>query len=189
MSKTHRPQPTNQVRIIGGQWRGRKLHFPNLEGLRPTTDRVRETVFNWLAGDIVGAKCLDVFTGSGALGFESLSRGAKYCCFIDENVLVTRQILSNCKALECLVRAEVITADACEPITLPHTFDVVFLDPPFNTAMLNTSLQWLLQSPLIDNETLFYIETRKSEPFDEKHLEIIKQKNAGDVCFRLAQRR
>ena len=101
MSKTRRAQSSNQLRIIGGAWRGRKLSFPSVEGLRPTPDRVRETLFNWLTGHLDGAQCLDLFAGSGALGFEALSRGARYCCFIDRSDLVNQSITASAQTLEC----------------------------------------------------------------------------------------
>jgi 16S rRNA (guanine966-N2)-methyltransferase len=101
MSKSHRAKPGNQVRIIGGDWRGRKLQFPSIEGLRPTPDRVRETLFNWLSPHIVGAHCLDLYAGSGALGFEALSRGARSCCFIDNNKQVQAALGSSVQALNC----------------------------------------------------------------------------------------
>ena len=95
MSRAVKGRAANsQLRIIGGQWRGRKLTFTPAEGLRPTTDRVRETLFNWLAADIQGARCLDLFAGSGALGLEALSRGAAHCDFVETSVCALRDLQS-----------------------------------------------------------------------------------------------
>jgi len=99
LKKIKNNKKTNQLRIIGGQWRGRKLSFADGDGLRPTMDRVRETLFNWLQGDIAGANCLDMFTGSGALGFEALSRYADKVVMIDKNPHAIRTINSHLKLL------------------------------------------------------------------------------------------
>ena len=136
MSKSHRAKPGNQVRIIGGDWRGRKLQFPSIEGLRPTPDRVRETLFNWLSPHIAGAHCLDLYAGSGALGFEALSRGARSCCFIDNSKQVQAALRSSVQALNCEDRATVMLADSGSAITLHHSIDLVFLDPPFASHLL-----------------------------------------------------
>ncbi|MDA0890684.1 MAG: 16S rRNA (guanine(966)-N(2))-methyltransferase RsmD, partial [Proteobacteria bacterium] len=99
MGKSGRASQRNQVRIISGVWRGRKLWFPSIDGLRPTPDRVRETLFNWLSPEIRGARCLDLFAGSGALGFEALSRGAQSCCFVDANKDACRTLEKNAQTL------------------------------------------------------------------------------------------
>ena len=143
MSKSRARQSANQVRIIGGQWRGRKLSFPDADGLRPTADRVRETLFNWLAGHIAGSRCLDMFAGSGALGFEALSRGASHCCFVDQNTAVLKQIQANCELLDATANSEFLFADASKPIDVADTFDIVFLDPPFKGPALEACLDWL----------------------------------------------
>ena len=102
---------TNQLRIIGGEWRGRKLRFPDVAGLRPTTDRVRETLFNWLAPVIHGARCLDLFAGSGALGLEALSRGASSVVFIDSDRRAVQSLRENLALLK-EGRGEVLQSDA-----------------------------------------------------------------------------
>lgn len=187
MSKSRARQSANQIRIIGGQWRGRKLSFPDAEGLRPTADRVRETLFNWLAGEIAGARCLDMFAGSGALGFEALSRGADHCCFVDQNASVLKQIRTNCTLLEAGARSELIVADASKPLDVSGAFDIVFLDPPFKGSALNTCLDWLVTSPLLTPNSLIYIETAKNTLWRNDGLNVIKEKQAGDVAFKLAQ--
>ncbi len=189
MSKSRVRHSANQIRIIGGQWRGRKLSFPDAEGLRPTADRVRETLFNWLAGHIAGSRCLDLFAGSGALGFEALSRGASHCCFVDQNTAVLKQIQSNCGLLDATANSELLLADASKPIGLEGSFDIVFLDPPFKGPALEACLDWLLTSPLLTPDTLIYIETAKNARWGNDAIDIIKDKQAGDVSFKLAQLR
>ena len=187
MSKSHRAKPSNQVRIIGGDWRGRKLQFPSIEGLRPTPDRVRETLFNWLSPHIAGAFCLDLYAGSGALGFEALSRGARSCCFIDNNKKVQAALASNVEALNCEDRATIILADSGSAITLDHSVDLVFLDPPFARHLLAGTLDWLLMSTSIHPKTLIYIETPKGDELPVCNLSIIKEKTAGEVTSRLVR--
>src|SRR5690349_6524231 len=110
-----RPEPRGDgvLRIIGGQWRGRKLHFPALPGLRPSPDRVRETLFNWLAPTLAGSRCLDLFAGSGALGLEALSRGAQQCWFVDSANAACRRIQEHLTLLQC-VDACVFNAEASQ---------------------------------------------------------------------------
>ena len=187
MSKSHPAKPSNQVRIIGGDWRGRKLQFPSIEGLRPTPDRVRETLFNWLSPHIAGANCLDLYAGSGALGFEALSRGARSCCFVDNNKQVLAALASNIQTLNCEDRAIKILADSGSVITLDKSIDLVFLDPPFASHLVAGTLDWLLKSPNIHLETLVYIELPKSHELPFCNLSVIKEKTAGAVISRLAR--
>jgi 16S rRNA (guanine966-N2)-methyltransferase len=105
-----KPKPHNQLRIIGGQWRGRKLPFPDVNGLRPTGDRIRETLFNWLAPDIQGARCLDLFAGSGALGLEALSRGADLSLLLERDTAAATQLRTNLALLKAN-GGKVINAD------------------------------------------------------------------------------
>ena len=185
MRKSHRAKPSNQVRIIGGDWRGRKIQFPSIEGLRPTPDRVRETLFNWLSPHIAGAHCIDLYAGSGALGFEALSRGARSCCFIDNNKQVHTALASSMQALNCEDRATVTLADSGSAITLDHSIDLVFLDPPFASSLLAGTLNWLLTSPNINSKTLIYIEAPKGHELPICKLSVIKEKVAGEVISRL----
>lgn len=189
MSKSRARQSANQIRIIGGHWRGRKLTFPDAEGLRPTADRVRETLFNWLAGRVTGSRCLDMFAGSGALGFEALSRGASHCCFVDQNAAALKQIQANCGLLDATAYSELLLADASKPIDVSDTFDIIFLDPPFTGSALESCLDWLVTSPLLKPDSLIYIETAKNTPWRNEALDIIKDKQAGDVAFKLTQLR
>jgi 16S rRNA (guanine966-N2)-methyltransferase len=124
------------VRIVGGKWRSRMLVFPDAVGLRPTPDRVRETVFNWLGQSLDGKLCLDLFSGSGALGFEALSRGAKQVVMVEQDAKVARALRENAAALgaEAL---EFVTADALKFVSREtRRFDVVFADPPYSLRLL-----------------------------------------------------
>lgn len=135
--------PASQLRIIGGQWRSRRLAFPSIDGLRPTMDRVRETVFNWLQFDVEGAQVLDAFAGSGALGFEALSRGARHVTFLEKHPSASKQLLDNLSILKAS-NASVHTGDAIQWLnTQEHDFDLVFLDPPFHQQLLQPALNAL----------------------------------------------
>ncbi|WP_430460572.1 16S rRNA (guanine(966)-N(2))-methyltransferase RsmD [Thalassolituus sp. LLYu03] len=141
-----KPQ-SQQLRIIGGQWRSRRLRFPSVDGLRPTLDRVRETVFNWLQFDVEGSRVLDAFAGSGALGFESLSRGAKEVIFLEKNPSAAIQLKDNLKLLEAS-NAQVWAGDALLWMQQnPEPFDLVFLDPPFRLNLLQPAIDALRLLP------------------------------------------
>ncbi len=182
---------TNQIRIIGGQHRGRKLHFPERPGLRPTPDRVRETLFNWLMQKVRGAKCLDLFAGSGALGFEALSRGAKHVTFVDSDkqvITYLKQVLQQFK----LTNANVITADASVSLGLSLApYDIVFLDPPFHKAMIAEVCHWLAIEKIVTQGGLIYIECESTLNLDDLKVEwtLLKQKQAGQVLYSLWQKR
>jgi 16S rRNA (guanine966-N2)-methyltransferase len=136
--KTARKGPglANRLRIIGGRWRGMRIGFPPLAAIRPSADRVRETLFNWLQQPIVGARCLDLFAGSGALGLEALSRGAAHVTFVDCEPQVGRHLEQTLQRLGSS-DATVAVADAQRFLSRkPQPFDVVFLDPPFASAEL-----------------------------------------------------
>jgi 16S rRNA (guanine966-N2)-methyltransferase len=130
------PHSPNRLRIIGGRWRGSRIIFPPLEAIRPSPDRVRETLFNWLQQPIVGARCLDLFAGSGALGLEALSRGAAHVTFVDREPRVGRHLAQTLERLGSS-EATVVVADAQRFLQRPaQPFDVVFLDPPFDSNAL-----------------------------------------------------
>ena len=123
---------TGRLRIVGGEWRSRQLPVADVEGLRPTPDRIRETLYNWLTGWVAGARCLDAFSGTGALGLEALSRGATYATFLEYSPVAARTLKENLTTLKCS-KGEVIQTDANQWLNKPspNPFDLIFLDPPF----------------------------------------------------------
>lgn len=132
---------SNSVRIIGGEYRSRILHFPDAAGLRPTPDRVRETVFNWLGQRLHGLVCLDAFAGSGALGFEAVSRGAERVVMLERDVKVRDGLRQNASLLSA-VNVDILQMDALVYLSRPgEMFDVIFLDPPFDKNLLMPALQ------------------------------------------------
>lgn len=180
----------NQVRIIGGSWRGRKLRFPDVPGLRPTPDRVRETVFNWLQGEVAGRRCLDLFAGSGALGLEALSRGASEVVFVESDPRAARAVAEMLQVLEC-DRGRVARTAALAYLSGPaQPFDVVFLDPPFADRALRRACEALEAGGWLKPGALVYLEDRaeEGEPALPAGWELLKSKRAGDVGYHLARR-
>ena len=140
---TRAARDARTLRIIAGTWRGRRFRFPDIADIRPTPNRVRETLFNWLQRDIPGAVCLDLFAGSGALGLEALSRGAKWVTFVDRDARVTAHLQHQLNELK-VDNAAVIHSTAHDFLRQPgHRFDVVFLDPPFQGNDLQTTIEIL----------------------------------------------
>lgn len=180
----------NSVRIIGGSHRTRKIHFPDAPGLRPTADRIRETLFNWLRDDIHGARCLDLFAGSGALGIESLSRGAKAVEFVEMNALVKKALTESLAALD-LRDSVVHVEDALHWIernsAQAEPFDIVFLDPPFTDGLLPRVCQQLADSGLVRPGSKIYIESDAAMPeiVAPGNWHALKTKRAGNVRFQL----
>ena len=182
-----------EVRIIGGEWRGRKLHFPPAAGLRPTPDRVRETVFNWLQFELAGARCLDLFAGSGALGFEALSRGAGEVVFVERDAVSARAIRDMLAQLRC-DRGRVEQLDAFAwlerrpPASKP--FDVVFLDPPYGEALLSILAEKLECGGWLAPGAWIYLEdaAARGEPPLPAGWTLLRSKRAGDVGYHLARR-
>lgn len=178
----------NSIRIIGGDLRSRKIDFPTITGLRPTSDRIRETLFNWIQMDLAGNNCLDLFAGSGALGIESLSRGASSVTFVEENQQAAKSIEENLDRFH-LSDGHVICSDAHNWIdtqNLPVTkYDVVFLDPPFSTNTIASTCQHLDSSPLLNQACKIYIEsgTNPNEIIFPQGWRRLKEKKAGQVFF------
>ncbi len=177
------------VRIIAGQWRSRKIHFPDLAQLRPTPDRVRETLFNWLAPVIVGARCLDLFAGSGALGLEALSRGAAQVMFVDRDADVVAHIRKHA-ALFKAEHATVIQADALDYLQhCNEQFDIVFLDPPYDAALLLPVSHALEQQGVLRDHARIYLETRDGTVNElPANWQLQRSKQAGQVAYHLAER-
>jgi len=152
-----------EVRIISGDWRGRKLPVLSAEGLRPTSDRVRETVFNWLQFEVPGATCLDVFSGSGALSFEALSRGAKQATLLELDSANAKQLKQNLQTLK-VTNATVHHTDSLQWLSQPasEAYDVIFLDPPFNKGLMQEAVDKLFTSGYIKgNQAWLYLEQEK----------------------------
>lgn len=177
----------NRLRIIGGEWRSRQLPFPDVDGLRPTTDRVRETLFNWIQHAIPGARCLDLFSGSGALGFEALSRGAGKVIMVENNAKASFQLKENAKTLNAN-QAEIYHGDGLQFVHEEQVpFDVIFLDPPFGKGFLQDCVNSINENQLIRNNGLVYIESEHdlNELNVPSHWHPHREKKAGQVVSRL----
>jgi len=184
--------PTGQLRIIGGQWKRRRLSFPAEPGLRPTADRVRETLFNWLQFDITGRRCLDLFAGSGACGLEALSRGAAFVRFVERSAPVANALRVNLGQLDVAPdRASVVQADALSWLQSGNTdgtFDLVFVDPPYAEGLLLPALNALQQSALLSPAAIVYIEDRQPlTALLPSHWYLRRSSRAGAVYFGLCQ--
>ena len=183
-------QKKNRVRIIAGEYKSRKLEFPNVEGLRPTADRIRETLFNWLQDSIAGETCLDLFAGSGALGFEALSRGASQVDFIEQNSAAVNSIRDNIERLGAK-HGNVYCSDAFEWLDRCtqdlRQYGLVFLDPPFKGETLARAIVKLESANLLREGGLVYIEKEKQSIDDNlpSNWIEVKSKNAGLVQFGL----
>ncbi len=178
----------SQLRIIGGQWRSRRLSFTPATGLRPTTDRVRETLFNWLAPMIRGARCADLFAGSGALGLEALSRGAAHCDFVDSSSTACKNISEHLHALKASDRAQTAQMQAGRFLMeTQRCYDLVFIDPPFAADLIEPTCLLLDQQKLLCEEAMIYIETgaREEAIIPIANWQLHREKTAGDVVSRL----
>ena len=179
----------NSLRIIGGDWRSRRVQFAEVAGIRPTPDRVRETLFNWLSTRIIGARCLDLFAGSGALGFEAASRGANPVLLVDHNKAVTETLTQQKQALNAH-QVQVIRQDALAFLQqTEQLFDTIFLDPPFNTDLLQQALSVLVTRALIAPSALLYTEfpVQSERPQCLNDFRCIHEKTAGQVRYGLYQ--
>ncbi|SEL32587.1 16S rRNA m(2)G-966 methyltransferase [Colwellia chukchiensis] len=192
MSKVKKQQDKNarkgQIRIISGQHRGRKLPVLLADGLRPTTDRVKETVFNWLMPYIQDSNCLDCFAGSGSLGFEALSRGASAVTLVELNKAAAQQLKSN-KSLLQAQQMQVIQQNALAFLQQnQERFSLVFLDPPFRQGLAQQSAELLAAKGLTD-DALIYVEMEAdhNQQAMPSHWQLLKEKIAGQVIYRLYQ--
>ncbi|QLB15172.1 16S rRNA (guanine(966)-N(2))-methyltransferase RsmD [Mannheimia granulomatis] len=189
------PQSAHQmgeVRIIAGLWRGRKLPVLNAEGLRPTTDRVKETLFNWLMHDIAHARCLDCFAGSGSLGIEALSRQAQAVVFLEKFATAANQLKKNLQVLKS-GNGSVMNVDTLQYLAQKNSgapFDIVFIDPPFHQGLVPQVLKLLIENQWLAENAILYIETEKNHPplTLPENWQIIKEKTAGMVTSRLIKR-
>ena len=178
------------MRIVGGEWRGRLLRFPAVPGVRPTPDRVRETLFNWLQQRVAGSHCLDLFAGSGALGLEALSRGAAEAVFVDVDPAVTRYLLERLRDFRC-DRGRVVRSDAARYLDGPvQAFDLVFLDPPFDAAVLPDVCARLERGGWLAPGGYAYLESPAAAgpPDLPVGWTLLRSKRAGEVGYHLARR-
>ena len=181
----------SRIRIIGGRWRGRKLTVIDTEGLRPTPDRVRETLFNWLAPVCVGARVLDCCAGSGVLGFEALSRGARTLVAMEQDAQALAQLREQVRALDCEDQVEMLAGDARDSLLdCTRQFDIVFVDPPYREAKLRAQLLERLerQENLADGARI-YLEWPRGEDFElpSPRLQWLRRKAAGQVNYAIAE--
>ncbi len=179
-----------RLRIVAGNWRSRLLDIADVEGLRPTGERIRETVFNWLTPTIEGSRCLDLFAGTGALGLEALSRGASDVVFIEKSPVAAKQLRTNIEILDAR-GASVLHADALDFLRSKpgRRYDIVFVDPPFALDALEETCRLLAETGHLADNALVYIEEARSRegPKLPEHWQVLKDKTAGNVRYMLAQ--
>lgn len=174
-----------EFRIIGGAWRSRRLRFPPLPGIRPSPDRVRETLFNWLRDRIEGARCLDLFAGSGALGLEALSRGAAQVTFVDREPAVAQAIRGHLELLKSR-GGEVVQSDAFAWLAgVPQPYELVFLDPPFAADLVTEACARLAQGWLKPGAWVYVEHAAEHIPAFPAGWQVLKESRAGRVGFRL----
>ncbi len=192
-SQSHRKpaaKPSGFVRIISGKWRGRKLPVHDSEGLRPTTDRVKETLFNWLAADLHEARCLDLFAGSGSLGFEALSRFASHVDMIELDKVAASQLQSNISTLQ-VDNIQVHNTNALQFLDGPaKPYDIVFIDPPFRQNLIPLCIEKLAQNGWLSPHAMIYIEAEKEfgEPNVPETWQLHREKCAGQLAYRLYEK-
>lgn len=178
------------MRIIAGAWRGRRIHFPDMPALRPTPDRVRETLFNWLQHSIADARCLDLFAGSGALGLEALSRGAREVVFVEQFPAAAHALQEQLVRFGGAAKGRILQMGAARFLRTPgEPFDVAFLDPPFGTNALAEYIPLLDSGSWVESNGLVYLENERSAgvPALPGHWEMLKSKSAGEVGYHLVR--
>ncbi|MFL6576900.1 MAG: 16S rRNA (guanine(966)-N(2))-methyltransferase RsmD [Povalibacter sp.] len=187
-SSTRAPVLANRLRIIGGRWRGVPIKFPPIASIRPSPDRVRETLFNWLQQVVVDARCLDLFAGSGALGIEALSRGASHVTFVDAEPQITqhlRQTLEHLRASSF----DVFATDAIKFLKgPPQPFDLVFIDPPYASNLLQQACEHIA-SGWLAKKAWIYLECPADQalPALPPSWSLYRSKRAGQVGYHLVQ--
>ncbi len=181
---------SNKVKIIGGEWRGRNLSFPDVAGLRPTPARVRETLFNWLQYDLLDSLCLDLYAGSGALGVEALSRGAKQLVQVDNNALVCRQLKTNSEMLAAS-NIKIVQQDVFRYLAAnTDLFNLVFIDPPFTLGLAIQTANWLEDKLCLASHAKIYIEVENKLKLTglPENWQQLRHKTAGEVAYYLFER-
>ena len=185
MAKQNKLKTSGSLRIIAGRWRGRKLTVLDLEGLRPTSDRIRETLFNWLQPTIGQANCLDLFAGSGALGLESASRGAQKVTLVELDAKAAQQLRHNCQQLAA-DNCQLVNQDAATFLSNnSEQYDIVFIDPPYQTDLWTPIAQQLVTQKCLSANALIYLEypSHINQPLLPTHWQLIKEKKAGAVNY------
>ncbi len=184
-----KPRP-GRLRIVAGKWRGRLLDIADAPGLRPTSERVRETLFNWLAPLVQGTRCLDLFAGTGALGFEALSRGATQVVFVESSRRVAKAIEKSARILDAS-GAVIHCGDAMDYLqsARPGAFDIIFLDPPFADDRLEDACRLIDERGLLAPGGRIYLEhdRAKPEPPLPGRWQVLKNKTAGNVRYMLVE--
>lgn len=181
------------VRIISGLFKGKKLPVLDIDGLRPTTDRVKETVFNWLMFDVAGAITLDCYAGSGALAFEALSRGSSDVTLLEKSSVAAQQLEKNLSSLKLApdTKTQIVLTDSLQYLSKPANkqFNLVFIDPPFRQSLVDKSCHLLVQNDWLAKDALIYIEQEKELNFNNlpKKFILLKSQSTGQSCFNLYQ--
>ncbi len=176
-----------KIRIIGGEWARRQLPVVEVAGLRPTSDRMRETLFNWLQNDLPGSRVLDAFAGTGALGLEALSRGAEAVVFVEKSSKAARQLKANLKVLQA-ENAQVVQSDVLRYLQQPpQAFEGVFIDPPFARQLQQRLIDILIQGAWLKPEGWVYVEQPKKQSLPQvpAHWDLHREKQAGEVRYLL----
>lgn len=190
MTKRNNKTQSGQLRIVAGNWRGRLLQIADVPGLRPTSERIRETLFNWLAPSIHGTRCLDLCAGTGALGLEALSRGAAEAVFVEKSPIAERQLRLSIQSLGAQ-NAHVIAGDARSFLQMDagKPFQIIFLDPPFAADMLSELCRLLAKTHMLAPQALLYLELEKAQsvPNFPADWTVAKNKTAGGVRYMLVE--
>ena len=181
---------TGKVRIIGGKWKGKKILFNLDSNLRPTPDRAKEMIFNWLGQDLLDFTCLDLFSGTGAMGLESLSRGSKKVFFIEKDIKTFKNLNENLSSFDIDQEIELHNADCLEWLKKPYSgekINIIFVDPPFKNGLAEKIFKLLKKNNYLDKKTIIYLETEKNLKMDFllEGQEIIKEKSFGGKSYRL----
>ena len=183
----HMPKKQATTRIIGGSLRGSKLPFKENRSIRPTEGKTKETLFNWLLNDLEGKTCLDMFAGTGSLGIEALSRGAKQVVFVEKQKKLADSLKTNLKRLQVYSSSQVLNANAfsIDFDNLPYKFDILFIDPPFRENLIQRSLDFVKSSNLLTPKALIYLECETELELVEltRDLNLLKESKGGQTQY------
>ena len=183
----HMPKKQATTRIIGGSLRGSKLPFKENRSIRPTEGKTKETLFNWLLNDLEGKTCLDMFAGTGSLGIEALSRGAKEVVFVEKQKKLAHSLKTNLKRLQVYSSTQVLNANvfSIDFDNLPYKFDILFIDPPFRENLIQRSLDFVKSSNLLTPKALIYLECETELELVEltQDLNLLKESKGGQTQY------